>query len=137
MADEAEALEADRTQGRPEDPVSQKAAILDAMEKENIPVPNNANKLTVGELEQKLEAGRFRKERMMEDANIPVPNNANKLTVGELQQKFDEAMFRRERRIEDQLVIEPELVDDDMYSGGYVKQYAAGGSVRKANFMDN
>ena len=97
MADEAEALEADRTQGRPEDPVSQKAAILDAMEKENIPVPNNANKLTVGELVQKLEAGRFRKERMMED----------------------------------------ELVDGDMYSGGYVKQYAAGGSVRKANFMDN
>ena len=97
MADEAEALEADRTQGRPEDPVSQKAAIIDAMEKENIPVPNNANKLTVGELEQKLEAGRFRKERMMED----------------------------------------ELVDGDMYSGGYVKQYAAGGSVRKANFMDD
>ena len=97
MADEAKALEADRTQGRPEDPVSQKAAILDAMEKENIPVPNNANKLTVGELVQKLEAGRFRKERMMED----------------------------------------ELVDGDMYSGGYVKQYAAGGSVRKANFMDN
>ena len=97
MADEAEALEADRTQGSPEDPVSQKAAILDAMEKENIPVPNNANKLTVGELVQKLEAGRFRKERMMED----------------------------------------ELVDGDMYSGGYVKQYAAGGSVRKANFMDN
>jgi hypothetical protein len=97
MADEAEALEADRTQGRPEDPVSQKAAIIDAMEKENIPVPNNANKLTVGELEQKLEAGRFRKERMMED----------------------------------------ELVDGDMYSGGYVKQYAAGGSVRKSNFMDD
>ena len=101
--DEAEALEADITEPRPEDPVSQKAAIIDAMEKEN----------------------------------IPVPNNANKLTVGELQQKFDEAMFRRERRIEDQLVREPELVDDDMYSGGYVKQYAAGGSVRKANFMDD
>ena len=103
MADEAEALEADRTQGRPEDPVSRKAAIIDAMEKENIPVPNNANKLTVGELEQKLEAGRFRKRN------------------AEL----------------DRLVKEPELVDDDMYSGGYVKQYAAGGSVRKANFMDD
>ena len=97
MADEAEALEADITEPRPEDPVSRKAALIDAMEKENIPVPNNANKLTVWELEQKLEAGRFRKERMMED----------------------------------------ELVDGDMYSGGYVKQYAAGGSVRKANFMDN
>tara|TARA_R100001015_G_C4504751_1_gene78213 strand:- start:68 stop:358 length:291 start_codon:yes stop_codon:yes gene_type:complete len=96
MADEAEALEADRTQGRPEDPVSQKAAIIDAMEKENIPVPNNANKLTVGELEQKLEAGRFRKERMMEDKLV-----------------------------------------GDMYSGGYVKQYAAGGSVRKSKFMDD
>ena len=94
--DEAEALEADRTQGRPEDPVSQKAAILDAMEKENIPVPNNANKLTVGELEQKLEEGRFRKDRMMEDKLV-----------------------------------------GDMYSGGYVKQYAAGGSVRKSNFMDD
>ena len=95
--DESESLEADRTQGRPEDPVSQKAAIIDAMEKENIPVPNNANKLTVGELEQKLEAGRFRKERLAED----------------------------------------KLVGGDMYSGGYVKQYAAGGSVRKANFMDD
>ena len=65
--DEAESLEADRTEPRPEDPVSQKAAILDAMEKENIPVPNNANKLTVGELEQKLEEGRFRNQRRMED----------------------------------------------------------------------
>ena len=97
MADEAEALEADITEPRPEDPVSRKAALIDAMEKENIPVPNNANKLTVGELEQKLEAGRFRKERLAED----------------------------------------KLVGGDMYSGGYVKQYAAGGSVRKANFMDN
>ena len=70
MADEAESLEADKTQGRPEDLVSQKAAILDAMYNEDIPVPNNANKLTVGELVQKLEAGRFRKERMMEDALV-------------------------------------------------------------------
>ena len=101
--DEAEALEADITEGRPGDLVREKTRLIGMMEKEN----------------------------------IPVPNNANKLTVGELQQKFDEAMFRRERRIEDQLVREPELVDDDMYSGGYVKQYAAGGSVRKANFMDD
>lgn len=101
--DEAKSLEADRTSGRPEDPVSQKAAIIQAME----------------------------------DKNIPVPNNANKLTVGELQQKFNEAMFRRERRIEDQLVREPELVDDDMYSGGHVKKYAHGGAVRKAKFMDD
>jgi len=101
--DEAEALEADITEGRPGDPVREKTRLIGMMEEENIPVPNNANKLTVGELEQKLEAGRFRKRN------------------AEL----------------DQLVKEPELVDDDMYSGGYVKQYAAGGSVRKANFMDD
>jgi hypothetical protein len=34
-------------------------------------------------------------------------------------------------------MMEDELVDGDMYSGGYVKQYAAGGSVRKSNFMDD
>ena len=97
MSDEAKSLEADRTSGRPEDPVSQKAAIIQAMEDENIFVPKNANKLTVGELKQKLEAGRFRKQRRMED----------------------------------------ELVGPNKYSGGYVKQYAYGGGVRKAKFRDD
>jgi hypothetical protein len=97
MSNEAKSLEADRTEPRPEDPVSQKAAIIGMMEEENIPVPKNANELTVGELAQELEKGRFRKERMAED----------------------------------------KLVGPNRYSGGYVKQYAHGGGVRKAKFMDD
>ncbi len=81
-----------------------------------------------------VEIQRVEQAQRIQDAQDKLFNTLFGVQGGEpglLEQKLEAGRFRKERLAEDK------LVGGDMYSGGYVKQYAAGGSVRKANFMDD
>ena len=62
----------------------------------------------------------------MNKGGIPVPNNINKISVEEAQEALEQGRIRKELDMEDR----------DMYSGGHVKEYRHGGSVRKTKLSD-